>query len=149
MLKAFRFPVPQLTFGCVIRGVVIVLIPQFDVLHSTVLLMFPEDRRPRPRPSCLPRSIRGICWCLVKNKIIKTWGESLLGPPGIGAFGRYERNKKLLPAPSNRCFLVTTGAQKPPVRVSKQPGQEGPGSSVFHDLASTDVWNSRGSAAFA
>ena len=26
-----------------------------------------------------------------------------------------------LPAPSNRCFLVTTGAQKPPVRVSKQP----------------------------
>ena len=26
-----------------------------------------------------------------------------------------------LPAPSNRCFPVTTGAQKPPVRVSKQP----------------------------
>ena len=26
-----------------------------------------------------------------------------------------------LPAPSNRCFLVTAGAQKPPVRVSKQP----------------------------
>ena len=26
-----------------------------------------------------------------------------------------------IPAPSNRCFLVTTGAQKPLVRVSKQP----------------------------
>ena len=27
----------------------------------------------------------------------------------------------IIPAPSNRCFLVTTGAQKPPVKVSKQP----------------------------
>ena len=26
-----------------------------------------------------------------------------------------------IPAPSTRCFLVTTGAQKPPVKVSKQP----------------------------
>ena len=42
-----------------------------------------------------------------------------------------------LPASSNRCFLVTTGIQKPPVRVSKQPGQEVPG--MTNTLPKTNV----------
>ena len=43
-------------------------------------------------------------------------GLRALRIPASGAF-----RKKSVPAPSNRCFLVTTGAQKPPVKVSKQP----------------------------
>ena len=44
-----------------------------------------------------------------------------------------------IPAPSNRCFLVTTGVQKPPVR-SPNSSLEGPGREQTITLSKTNAF---------